>query len=143
MRSPESSDQPPSIVSDRSPAADRSAFSERTDLLHRHLTARLASARDELRALEDHSVDPDALVVQVGARVADAQRAVAAERTESDRRSLALLQVADEHAAQVVAEAEAEAHVLRAAAAWLRPALSEIPAHRPSTGPVTVGMTAP
>jgi hypothetical protein len=92
----------------------------RTELLHRHLVARVAAAREQVRCLEQPTQAPEALVARFGATVVEAQRALAAERLEADRRATVFGRVAEDRGAQLLAEAEAEARILRAAATWLR-----------------------
>ncbi len=98
--------------------------------MHRHLRIELLLARAELAALEAQAAPTpliDEQAIAVGTRIADARRTIAAARRAFEVRARALLEVADERAAEMVADADAEAHVLRAAAAWLRPTASEQP----------------
>jgi hypothetical protein len=89
------------------------------ETLHRHLRHRVAIAHEQLRALEDRTQAPDALVARFGATVAETQRSLLEERTQAERRVAALRSSARQRAEQLVAEAEAEARVLRAVATWL------------------------
>jgi hypothetical protein len=92
----------------------------RTELLHRHLVARLQAARGELRQLLEGADVPEELVMWLGAVVADRRRELDASRAEARDQAAALVRAADARAAELIASAEAEARVLRAVATWLR-----------------------
>lgn len=117
---PEPIAEPTLLTAPGAPGVDRRTGSLRAELLHRHLEARLASARAELRRREEAALPPDELVARFGATVADAQRTLAAERAAAEAASCALLHGAQARATQLVADAEAEARALRAVATWLR-----------------------
>jgi hypothetical protein len=92
----------------------------RTELLHRHLVARLQAARSELRQLQEGADVSEDLVMWLGAVVADRRRELDASRAETRHQAEALVRAADARAAELIASAEAEARVLRAMATWLR-----------------------
>jgi hypothetical protein len=117
---------------------DRTDARLRTELLHRHFVARVAATRrriEELEELERTTADPDELAVSVGATVVEARRRLSAERAEADLRSEAFERAARRRGAEIVAEAEAEARVLRAAASWVRQASLAGPEAAPVTAP--------
>ena len=120
MTPPELVDEPDSVPPDGPSWSDREAAALRTQLLHRHLLARLAVARDDLRAVEDRSTAPVVMVERFAAVVTDTQRDLAAERAEAELRSAALLRVADAAAAEVLARARARADALLLVADRLR-----------------------
>jgi hypothetical protein len=120
MMLPELISDPTSFPSSGPSRTGGSGRTVRNELLRRHLIARVGAAREQLRALEDHDQAPAALVARVGATVAEAQRAIAAEHAEARTRSAALLRIADVRAAEILADADAEARVLRAMVTWLR-----------------------
>jgi hypothetical protein len=88
--------------------------------LRRHLVARVRTARERVQVLEAQRPAPAVLVTRVGATVAEAQRVIDLERAEADVRAEALGRVVARRAGELLAEAEAEARVLRAVATWLR-----------------------
>ena len=110
--------EPTSILSAGS-VSDRSGRT-RAEHLHRHLSARLAAAQEELGQLDERGDAPEVLVARFGATVSDAQQTLAREWAEEDQRSSALRRAAEAHARQLIADAESEARVLRAVATWLR-----------------------
>jgi hypothetical protein len=92
----------------------------RTDLLHRHLSARVTAARETLDILEARTpAADDRLVHWFTARVAEAQEVLDQERAESQRLSADRLEAARRRAATIVIDAEGEARVLLAVAAQL------------------------
>lgn len=92
----------------------------RTDLLHRHLSARVAAARETLDILEARTpAADDKLVHWFTARVAEAQEVLDQERAESERASAERLDAARRRAATIVIDAEGEARVLLDVAARL------------------------
>ncbi len=93
----------------------------RTDLLHRHLSARVAAARETLDILEARTpAADDQLVHWFSARVAEAQEVLDRERTESQRLSAERLDAARRQATTIVIDAEGEARVLLDVADRLR-----------------------
>lgn len=110
---------PPEPLEGPAPVA-RPVGSLSAEQLHRHLVARVAVALEQLRALEAQQLAPVVLVTSVGATVVEAQRLIDAERTESELRSEAFGRVAARRGGELMAEAEAEARILRAVATWLR-----------------------
>jgi hypothetical protein len=93
----------------------------RTDLLHRHLSARVAAARETLDILEARTpAADDELVHWFAARVAEAQEVLDQERAEAQRHADERLEAARLEATTIVIDAEGEARVLRAVAAQLR-----------------------
>lgn len=107
------------------------------ELLHHHLLARVAAAREQLRTLEERRQAPEVLVSRFGATVADAQRLLVEERAEAELRGDALLRAAAHRSEEVVADAETEARVLRAVVAWL----GQLPAtSAPCPAPVALPM---
>jgi hypothetical protein len=112
-----------------------------TELLHRHLTDRVAGARERVRFLEQQRHAPDLLVTRFGATVADAQRLLDEERVDADVRGAALARVVEARSAELLAEAEAEAHVLRAVAVWLLQVQSFRPAPRVAPAPAVHSST--
>ena len=119
MISPDLVVEPTSILSPGSAPADRSGGT-RAELLHRHLAARVAAAREQLLSLDGPVDAPDVLIARFGATVAEAQRTLAEEWTEEEQRAATLHRAAEARADQVIADAESEARVLRAVATWLR-----------------------
>jgi len=108
-----------------SSAADPDSGTLRTELLHRHLVARVAAARrqvEELEELTEPGASTRTLVASVGATVAEARRSLSLERADAELRVEAFERAARRRGAELLAEAEAEARVLQAAAAWLRQA---------------------
>lgn len=92
----------------------------RTDLLHRHLAARVAAARETLDILEARTpAADDQLVHWFSARVAEAQQVLDQERAEARRRGDERLEAARLRAATIVIDAEGEARVLLDVAARL------------------------
>jgi hypothetical protein len=92
----------------------------RTDLLHRHLSARVAAARETLDILEARTpAADDKLVHWFAARVAEAQEVLDQERAEAQRRRDERLAAARRRATTIVIDAEGEARVLRSVAAQL------------------------
>jgi hypothetical protein len=95
----------------------------RTDLLHRHLSARVAAARETLDILEARTpAADDELVHWFAARVAEAQEVLDQERAESQHLAAERLEAARLEATTIVIDAEGEARVLRSVAAQLRQA---------------------
>jgi hypothetical protein len=114
-------DEPPTVLAVGAPSSETSGGSLRIELLHRHLSARIDTARERLRVLEERNPGVDeVLVVRFGDTVAEAQRTLAAERVDAELRSTAFLRVARERAAKAVSDAEADAGLLRVIAGWLR-----------------------
>jgi hypothetical protein len=101
---------------------DRADGRLRIELLHRHLVARVADARRQLEELEGGDRVPEEVVARVGATVAEARRQLSREREEAQLQDEAFERAARRRGAQMLAEAEAEARVLRASATWLRQA---------------------
>lgn len=101
----------------------------RTDLLHRHLAARVAAARETLEILEarDPSAD-ERLVQRFGSLVAEAQQVLAAERAAAARDDIARLRAAEVEATLLVASARMDAQRMAAVAHALR----EAPVARPT-----------
>jgi hypothetical protein len=86
----------------------------RTDLLHRHLSARVAAARETLDILEARTpAADDQLVHWFAARVAEAHQVLDQERTETRHLADERLDAARRQAATIVLGAEGEARVLR------------------------------
>ena len=54
----------------------------RTELVHRHLAARIGVAEEQLQILEDHSPAPEVLVARFGATITEAQAVLDRERAE-------------------------------------------------------------
>ena len=79
MTPPEMLDEPASTAPTGLNGADADA-SLRTELVHRHLLARLDVAREQIQILEDHSPAPEVLVARFGTSITEAQRVLAAER---------------------------------------------------------------
>jgi hypothetical protein len=113
--------EPSTVLAAGTSTYDSSEGTLRLELVHRHLAARIETAEERLRMLEERnpSVD-DVLVARFGGTVASAQRSLAAERVDSELRSAALLRVAHDRAAKAVADADAQASLLRVIAEWLR-----------------------
>jgi len=132
---PELVNEPDSVPPSGPQWSDREAAALRTQLLHRHLLARLAVARDDLRAVEDRSTAPVVMVERFAAVVTDTQRDLAAERAEAELRSAALLRVADAAAAEVLARARARADALLLVAARLRSEAQEAGPATPAAEP--------
>ena len=112
-----------------------------TELLHRHLTDRVAVARERVRTLEQQRPAPDLLVTRFGATVADAQRLLDEERVDAEVRGAALARVVEARSAEMLAEAEEEAHVLRAVAVWLLQVQSFRPAPPVASAPAVQSST--
>lgn len=111
----------------------------RTDLLHRHLSARVAAARETLDILEARTpAADDALVHWFTARVAEAQDVLDQERAESQRLSAERLEAARLRAATIVIDAEGEARVLLEVAAHLGEAPVAAAAHLAPDDQITV-----
>ena len=115
----------------------------RAELVHRHLVARVAATRRRIEELERADRDPDELAVSVGATVVEARRRLSAERAEAALRSEAFERAARRRGAEIVAEAEAEARVLRAAASWVRQARLVGPGPEPIPVDVPAPTTSP
>jgi hypothetical protein len=98
----------------------REGSTARTELLHRHLVARIEAARGELRQLQEGDDVPEELVAWLGAVVAERRRELEASRAAARDRAAALVRAADARAAELIESAETEARVLRAVATWLR-----------------------
>jgi hypothetical protein len=140
MTLPESLDGPASSPPPRRPG--RSGGRLCPELLHRHLVARVAAAREQLRALDERRQAPDVLVSRFGATVADAQRVLAEERADAQARDDAMLRAARHRAEQLLVDAETEARVLRAVIAWLGQVPAS-PVSSPSPVAVPVQVVAP
>ena len=107
---PDTLDQPEASRPGGLPWSEADGSGLKTELLHRHLLARLAVARDSLRALEDSSPAPEVLVSRFGVVINEAQRVIEAERAEA----------VDARVVEIIAHAVAEADALLAVATSLR-----------------------
>jgi hypothetical protein len=92
----------------------------RTELVHRHLHARLSVAEEQIQILEDHSPAPEVLVGRFAATIQETQRVLDAERAEVTLRVEARRQASEARAAEVLDRARAEAAAIREVAARLR-----------------------
>jgi hypothetical protein len=119
MMPPEMVTAPTSMLAARS-GAGASDGVLRTELLHRHLSARVAAARETLEILEarDPSAD-DRLVARFSGLVAEAQQVLAREKADAAAADAARLLAAEARAARLLADAEGEARLLRSVATWL------------------------
>jgi len=97
-----------------------SADDLRTELVHRHLHARLRVAGEQIQILEDHSPAPEILVRHFAATIQDAQRVLDAARAEATAHADARRQAAEVRAAELLDRARAEAAAMREVAARLR-----------------------
>jgi hypothetical protein len=120
MTPPDTLDQPEASRPGGLPWSEADGSGLKTELLHRHLLARLAVARDSLRALEDSSPAPEVLVSRFGVVINEAQRVIEAERAEALAQSEALDEAVDARVVEIIAHAVAEADALRAVASSLR-----------------------
>jgi hypothetical protein len=108
---------------------DRADGRLRTELLHRHLVARVADVRRQIHEIERSARDPEDVVASVGATVVEARRQLSLERAEAELRVEAFERAARGRGVEMLAEAEAEARVLKASATWLRQARLAGPQH--------------
>lgn len=120
MTPPDTLDQPEVPPPGDVPWTDADGSGLKTELLHRHLLARLAVARDNLKALEDTSPAPEVLVSRFGSVITEAQRVLEAERAEAVAQAEALDEAVDARVVEIIAHAVAEADALRAVATSLR-----------------------
>jgi hypothetical protein len=126
MTPPEMLDEPGSTLPTGPPWSDRETADAnlRTELVHRHLLARLSVAEEQLQILEDQSPAPEALVARFGATITEAQRVLDGERAEVAGRAEGRRRASEARAAELVTRAEAEAAAIREVVAQLRsPAL--------------------
>ena len=140
MTPPEMLDEPAASLPSEPAWSDRVGADAnlRTELVHRHLLARMGVAREQLSILEDHSPAPEALVARFGATIAEAQRMLAAERAEVAERADARRRGSEARAAEIVTRAEAEAAAIREVAAQLRSVTEPVRWDAdPSTGTTT------
>jgi hypothetical protein len=87
----------------------------RTELVHRHLAARIGVAEEQLQVLEDHSPAPEVLVARFGATITEAQAVLDRERAAGDLRVEHRRQVSE-----LLAKALAEATAILEVAAQVR-----------------------
>ena len=92
----------------------------RTELVHRHLMARLVVAEEQIRLLEDHSPAPEVLVARFGATIGEAQRVLDGERTDAARRVEHRRQDTELRVSELLASALAEATAILQVAAGVR-----------------------
>lgn len=92
----------------------------RTELVHRHLHARLTVAEEQIQILEDHSPAPEVLVSRFTATIQEAQRVLDAERAEVTVRAESRREASEARAAELLDRARAEASAIREVAAQLR-----------------------
>jgi hypothetical protein len=122
MTSPEPLTGPSHPVATAGIGRDHPEGRLRAELLQRHLVARVTDARRQIEDLERTARAPEAVAMTVGATVVEARRRLAIERAASELRVEAFERAARRRGAEIIAEADAEARVLRAAASWLRQA---------------------
>lgn len=92
----------------------------RTELVHRHLMARLGVAEEQLQILEDHSPAPEVLVARFAATVAEAQAVLDSERAEAAVRVEHRRQDTELRVSELLAKALAEATAILEVAAEVR-----------------------
>jgi hypothetical protein len=92
----------------------------RTELVHRHLMARIGVAEEQLRILEDHSPAPDVLVTRFGATITEAQTVLERERAEVALRIEHRRQDTELQVSELLAKALAEATAILEVAAEVR-----------------------
>lgn len=122
MTPPEMLDETASSVPAGSTGPDRQDADAdlRTELLHRHLHARLGVAEEQIQILEDRSPAPVVLVGRFTATIQGAQRVLDLERAEVTVRAEARRATSEARAAEVLDRARAEASSIREVAARLR-----------------------
>jgi uncharacterized protein (DUF2249 family) len=115
----------------------------RTELVHRHLIARLSVAGEQIQILEDHSPAPEVLVARFGTTISEAQRVLAEERAEVAQRVEHRRQDTELRATELLAGALAEATAILEVAAQVRAAAftagslaAPVPAPEPRVAPV-------
>ena len=148
MTSPEPITEPAPVAPALAVGLGGSDARLRTELVHRHLVARVAAARRQVEELDQQRRDerPEQLVASVGATVVEVRRRLSIERADAELRAEAFERAARRRGAEIIAEAEAEARVLRAAAAWVRQVRLSGPESSPATTlvtPVAVAVAAP
>ena len=135
MTSPEPITEPAPAVPALAVGLDRSDARLRTELMHRHLVARVAATRRQVEELDQQRRDRavGAAGGGVGATVVEVRRRLSIERADAELRAEAFERAARRRGDEIIAEAEAEARVLRAAAAWVRQARLSGPESSPAT----------
>ncbi len=141
MTSPEPITEPAPAVPALALGLDRSDTRLRTELMHRHLVARVAATRRQVeeldRQLRAERSEPQ--VAGIGATVVEVRRRLSVERADAELRAEAFERAARCRGDEIIAEAEAEARVLRAAAVWVRQARLS----GPEASPVIPSLVAP
>ena len=92
----------------------------RTELVHRHLAARIGVAEEQLQILEDHSPAPEVLVARFGATITEAQAVLDRERAEVAVRVEHRRQDTELQISELLAKALAEATAILEVAAEVR-----------------------
>jgi hypothetical protein len=104
------------------PWSDRSGADAnlRTELVHRHLMARIGVAEEQIQILEDHSPAPEVLVARFGATITKAQAVLDRERAEVALRVEHRRQDTELRVSELLARALAEATAILEVAAEVR-----------------------
>jgi len=92
----------------------------RTELVHRHLMARIGVAEEQIQILEDHSPAPEVLVARFGATITEAQARLDRERAEVALRVEHRRQDTELRVSKLLARALAEATAILEVAAEVR-----------------------
>ncbi len=92
----------------------------RTELVHRHLMARIGVAEEQIQLLEDHSPAPEVLVARFGVTITEAQAVLDRERAEAAVRVEHRRQDTELQVSELLAKALAEATAILEVAAEVR-----------------------
>jgi hypothetical protein len=115
----------------------------RTELVHRHLMARIGVAEEQLRILEDHSPAPEVLVARFGATITEAQAVLDRERAEAAVRVEHRRQDTELRISELLGKALAEATAILEVAAEVRAATATLREPvAPAVGPVAPAASA-